>query len=189
MPTYAMVMTMKTVALLMCLLCVSCSRIILDRVQPDRDRVAALPLNASFGSRDVHGARICFAPLDLATVDPGPEALEIQNRIMREFDRHWQREFTSSARGRLVLCSKPEEATYLVSIRIEKIRTQNPITFLNRFRSPGKMITYSARALDQRTGELCFGMKKEWRFYGSLEIAFLAETICRKLLETRPSGA
>jgi hypothetical protein len=168
---------------LSCLLLVSCSRIYVERRDiSGQDKISLLKVNAAFKTKDFKGTSVCFLPIDLTLLDDCSKCLEIKNDIKINFENNWYKYIDRSINNRLKVYQQPGEANYIASIRIEKVRTQNPLTLLNPLGTHGKIITYTVRIVDKQNNEICFGMKGEWVYFAPVSLAFLAEDVSTKML-------
>ncbi|MDP1994669.1 MAG: hypothetical protein Q8K40_05410 [Ignavibacteria bacterium] len=174
---------MPKILMIVCLLSVSCSRVYVERTNFSRqDKIASLQVNASFKTKNIRVFTVHFTPIDATLLDNCSECSEIKYNIGTAYQERWYKDFDQSSGGKIMISQQKSEAQCIASIRIEKVRGQNPLTVLNPLRTMGKIITYTVSVVDKQSGELIFGMKGEFIYSGPGSIAFLAEDICNKMI-------
>ena len=173
---------MSKIALAVCLLLISCSRVIVDRGNLlQQDKVSLLPVNAAFKTRNFNGSTVYFSDLDLSLLDQCPNCIDLRNNLKLSYDQAWYKYMHNTAMDHFNVLQN-NNAAYVAIIRIEQIRTQHILNFLNPLGTPGKIVTYSVSITEKQSGELCFGMKGEWIYFSTSNLVLLAVDITSKMI-------
>lgn len=173
---------MYKLALAACLLLISCSRIIVDINNVSApDKVSSLPTNTAFKTKSFNGTIIYFSPVDLSLLDNRSDCIDLRNNLKISFDQEWYNYMHGTTKDNFTM-TQSNDVTYIATIKIEQIRTQSPLKLLNPLRKPGKIVTYTVRVIDKKNGELCFGMKGEWTYFSTGNLAVLAVDIAGKMI-------